>query len=87
MTHSKQAAKRVRQNEQRRQRNKATLSIVRTLMKRVLTACESGDKATAQSALSLTLSRIDKAAKHNVIHANTAARKKGRLMRALAKLG
>ncbi len=82
MTHSKQSAKRVRQTEKRRLRNKAKASTVRTLMKRILTAADSGDVATVDANLTPTLKKIDKAAKTNVLHKNTAARRKSRAMRA-----
>lgn len=87
MAHSKQAKKRIRQNEQRRLLNKATASRMRTEVKKLMTAVEAGDAATAQQQLALTLKRIDKAAKKNVIHWNTAARKKSQAMRAVAGIG
>ena len=85
MTHSKQAAKRVRQNEKRRVANKAEASAIRTLMKRVLDAAAKGDKQEALKALPLAIARIDKAA-NGPMHKNTAARRKSRLMRAVASL-
>lgn len=86
MAHSKQAKKRIRTTEKRRLLNKARSSSMRTSVKRLMEAVEAGDKATAQQELSATLSRIDKAAKKNVIHPNTAARKKGQMMRAVGSL-
>ena len=83
MAHSKQAKKRIRQNDRRRLRNKSMSSAMRTSFKRLMTAVEAGDKEAAQAALSPTLSRIDKAAKTNVIHDNAAARKKSQMMRAV----
>ena len=83
MAHSKQAKKRIRTNEKRRLLNKTMSSSMRTSVKRLMAAVEAGDKATAEAELFGTLSRIDKAAKNNVIHANTAARKKSQMMRAV----
>lgn len=83
MAHSKQAKKRVRQNERRREDNKAIASVMRTEIKRVLAAVESGDMETAKGALPGAMRRIDKAAKRGVIHDNTAARRKSRLERAI----
>ena len=83
MAHSKQAKKRIRTNEKRRLLNKTTSSSMRTSVKKLMAAVEAGDKATAEAQLSGTLSRIDKAAKNNVIHANTAARKKSQMTRAV----
>lgn len=86
MAHSKQAKKRVRQNERRRMSNKATASVMRSQFKKLMSAVAAGDKDTAQKELTETLSRIDKAAKHHVIHANAAARKKSQVMRAIASM-
>lgn len=87
MAHSKQARKRIRQNETRRLRNKARSSEVKTLMKRLQTAVETGDKAGAAALLPLVCKKIDKAAKTHVIHKNTAARKKSLAARMVARTG
>ena len=73
MPNSKQAKKRMRQNEARRVHNKALRTSMRTAMKGVLKA-DSPEAAAA--ALPLAMKRVDKAAKRNVIHTNTAARYK-----------
>ena len=62
-------------------------SKMRTLVKRVMTAAESGDKATAEGTLALAIQAVDKAAKTNVIHKNAAARKVSQLTRAVQKAG
>ncbi|HID93378.1 MAG TPA: 30S ribosomal protein S20 [bacterium (Candidatus Stahlbacteria)] len=80
MPHTKSVAKRVRQNEKRRLRNKAVKSYVRTMIKRVL---ESEDK---EEALRKAYSALDKAVKKGVIHKNTAARKKSRLAKLVKKM-
>lgn len=81
MTHSKQAAKRVRQNERNRERNRAITTAVKTAIKQVLTA---PTRAQAQALLPAAVKRIDKAAKVRVLHRNTAARQKSRLARVVA---
>jgi len=86
MAHSKQAKKRIRQNEKRRLANKDTASSMRTYFKKLMTAVSSGNREEAASLLPETLSKIDKAAKRNVIHDNAAARKKGQAMRAFGKM-
>ncbi len=86
MAHSKQAKKRIRQDERRRLRNKATASAMRTQFKKLMTQVEAGDREGAAAQLGETLSRIDKAAKRRVIHPNAAARKKGQAMRAVHRL-
>ena len=81
MPNNKQAKKRVRQDEVRRQHNKVKKTSMRTAIKKVLQA----DSAeAAEEALPTAMKRIDKAAKANVIHDNAAARYKARLSRAIA---
>ena len=86
MAHSKQATKRIRQNETNRQRNRSKLSAVKTGMKALFAAVAAGDKAKAQQLLARTCATIDKAAQSNIIHANNAARHKGQVMRAVAAM-
>ena len=81
MPNSKQAKKRMRQNENKRVHNKTIRSSMRTAMKRVLQA---ESKEEADKHLPLAMKRIDKAAKTHVIHDNAAARYKSRLARNLA---
>jgi small subunit ribosomal protein S20 len=71
--------KRNRQNETRRLRNKAKRSELKTYLKRVEAAIESGDKDAATTALRDASQRLDKAATHGIIKANKAANKKSRL--------
>jgi small subunit ribosomal protein S20 len=82
MAHSKQAEKRIRQNERARARNKQARSAMKSAVKKVLNA-ESPD--AARTSLAEAMSRVDKAAKKNVIHRNAAARKKSQLARAAAR--
>lgn len=84
MPNSKQAEKRVRQNEKRRIENKTVRTSMRTAVKKVLQA---PDAAAAQAALPEAMKRVDKAAKKHVIHANTAARTKSRLAKAASRKG
>jgi len=82
MPNSKQASKRLRQNEERRLRNKAAKSEMRTAVKKVIQA---GTAEDARAAVPNAMKRIDKAAKGNLIHQNTAARMKSRVSRAAAQ--
>ena len=79
MPNSKQAAKRLKQDDKRRMANKTVRSSMRSAVKRVLQADSPED---AQKHLSEAVKRVDKAAKKNIIHANAAARKKSQLARA-----
>ena len=81
MPNTKQAKKRLKTDEKRRMSNKAVRSAMRTAVKKVLLA---EDAESAKAALPLAMKKIDKAAKKSVIHANTAARKKAQLSRAIA---
>jgi small subunit ribosomal protein S20 len=86
MANIKSAIKRIRQNEKRRVRNAAVRSTVRTSVKTTRTALEGGQADQARESLQRTIQVLDKAATKGVIHKNTAARKKSRLMRQLNAL-
>ena len=79
MPHHKSAEKRLRQTEKRTIINRARLSRVRTFVKRVETAIETGDKAVAQSAFQLAQPELHRATTKGVMHKNTVARKLSRL--------
>jgi small subunit ribosomal protein S20 len=79
MPHHKSAEKRLRQTEKRTVINRARLSRVRTFVKKVETAIETGDKAAAQSALQLAQPELHRATTKGVLHRNTVARKLSRL--------
>ena len=79
MPHHKSAEKRLRQTEKRTVINRARLSRVRTFVKKVETAIETGDKAAAQSALQLAQPELHRATTKGVLHKNTVARKLSRL--------
>lgn len=83
MANSKQALKRHRQSERRRVANKAMRGRMNTEIKRTTAAFEAGDVEKAREAIREAMSRIDKAAKKNIIHKNTAARRKSSLSRRL----
>ncbi len=80
MANIKSQIKRIRQNEVRRERNKAVRSELRTRTKNALVALEEGAEDAAESVRNAAR-RIDKAAAKGVIHPNQAARRKSRLMR------
>ncbi|NOX66760.1 MAG: 30S ribosomal protein S20 [Chlorobi bacterium] len=83
MAHHKSAKKRIRQNAKRRVRNQATLSKIKTLMKKVHS---STDKTEAEGTLKEAVSFIDKAVSKGRLHKNTAARRKSSLTRHVNKL-
>lgn len=73
------AAKRYRQSEKRRIRNKSVRSEVRSSAKKLLSAIETKDAAVAGEAFRAFSALIDSAARKGVYHQNTAARKKSRM--------
>ncbi len=83
MANIKSQIKRNRQNEKRRLRNKSVRAEVRTRSKTAVTAAEVGAEDSAEL-LRLAVKRIDKAASQGVIHKNTAANHKSRLVRRIA---
>tara|TARA_B100000287_G_C20496806_1_gene727400 strand:- start:557 stop:808 length:252 start_codon:yes stop_codon:yes gene_type:complete len=76
MANIKSQIKRNRQNEKRRGRNKAIRSEINSRVKNALQE-DGGD----EEALRLAIKKIDKAASKNILHKNTAARKKSRLVK------
>ena len=81
MPSSRQAKKRMKQNDTARLRNKAVKSDMRTQVKKVDRAIAAGDPAAAEKELQKAMKKLDKAAKTNVIHKNQAARRKSRLQK------
>jgi small subunit ribosomal protein S20 len=79
MPHSASAKKRHRQNLRNRDRNRAAKSALKSDVRRVLVAIESGDADLARDALRTVASTVDKAAASHKIHRNKAARIKSRL--------
>jgi small subunit ribosomal protein S20 len=76
---TKSAKKRLRQSIARRTRNRAVKSSVKTQIKRVLAALQSGDQGKIDTEFRLACKKLDKAAAAGVIHRNTASRHKSRL--------
>ena len=83
MPKTKTAEKSARSSARKAQRNKAVKSGVKSKVTRAekLVAAKKGEDAAV--AVTEAISSLDKAAKRKVIHANTAARKKSRLMKKL----
>jgi small subunit ribosomal protein S20 len=81
----KSQIKRNRQNEKRRLRNKSVRAEMRTRGKSAVAAAEAGTEDSAEL-LRQAVKRIDKAAAQGVIHKNTAANHKSRLVRRIAAI-
>jgi len=80
------ALKKNRQDIKRRLRNRAHTSRLRTQLKKMSEALQSGDATAAAGLMTETVALVDRTAKHRVIHRNAASRTKSRLARALAKI-
>ena len=87
MPNHKSAEKRVRQNEKRRDINRGNRGRLRTGVKKLRAALESGDAGAAQELLPATVSLIDKAVQKGVLHRNAAARYKSRLTVRVSEAG
>jgi small subunit ribosomal protein S20 len=79
LANSRQAAKRARQALTRRARNVAQRSMMRTYVKKVIKAIQSGDQDAARSAYAAAVPVIDRTANKGLVHKNKAARHKNRL--------
>jgi len=81
MPNTKSAIKAAKQNIKRRVTNLKALDIIHKTAKNFKKLTAAGDSKEAQKALSAAFAALDKAAKKNIIHKNTANRKKSRLAR------
>ena len=87
MANTPQAQKRARQNEARFQINKARRSRIRTFLRKVEEAIESGDKEAATAALRAAQPELMRGVTKGVFHKNTASRKVSRLASRVKALG
>ena len=86
MANIKSQIKRNKQNEKRRLRNRIFRGSAHTAVRDAQSAIEGGEAASSKEAVQAAISRLDKAAEKGAIHRNNAARRKSRLMKALAAL-
>lgn len=86
MASHKSAEKRIRQTAKRAAINKARLSRIRTFVKKVEEAIESGDKAAARSAFLAAQPEMQRGVSKGVLHRNTVSRKISRLNTRIAAL-
>jgi small subunit ribosomal protein S20 len=86
LAHSKSALKRWRQNETHRESNKPVRTGARTATRKAHATIVAGTPDEAQAAIREATGIVDRAAKRNVIHKNTASRHKSRMMKHLNKV-
>ena len=77
---TRSAAKAHRQSLKRRLRNRIVRSATKTIVKNAEATIAAGDPEAARLAVRAALSKLDRAAKKGVVHANAAARRKSRLV-------
>ena len=87
MPNIKQQKKRVRLAERQALSNRQVKSSLKTLFKKLEVNVEEGNGDEAAKLAVELGSKIDKAATKGVIHRNSAARRKSRVARTLARLG
>jgi small subunit ribosomal protein S20 len=80
LPNTRSALKELRKAERRRQRNRAIRTRVRTFVKYARQAIAQANLEAAQKAIREAYRELDRAARKGVIHRNTAARLKSRLM-------
>jgi small subunit ribosomal protein S20 len=86
MPNTSSAKKRMRQDAVRRARNRSTKSSLRSQLRKVREAIAAKKLDESQQEFAVLVRKLDRAATHNVIHANAAARTKSRLSRAIKAL-
>jgi small subunit ribosomal protein S20 len=85
MANTKSAKKRAAKSEAQREKNRAIRSQMRTAVKKVRKAAAAGDAGGAETLLQQAMRIVDVTAKKGVVHRNTAARTKSRLVAAVRK--
>jgi small subunit ribosomal protein S20 len=86
MANIKSAAKRARQTEKRSLENRRVTSALKTQIKKFRADIAEGRKEEAKASAAAVASALDKAAKTNRIHRNSADRRKSAHAKALAAL-
>ena len=86
MANIKSAKKRILVTRTKTERNKAIKSGVKTAIKKVYAAIESGDKAAATAELAAATKTIEMAATKGIYHKNNAARKVSRNSKAVNEM-
>ena len=79
MANTPQSKKRARQSERRADVNKSRRSRIRTFLRKVEEAVESGDREAASAALIAAQPELMRGVTKGIFHKNTAARKMSRL--------
>jgi small subunit ribosomal protein S20 len=87
MANIKSAKKRIRKTARRTEINRARTSRVRTYLRKIESAIQSGDKNAAQAAFKEAQPEIMRGVTKGVLHRNTASRRLSRLSARIKALG
>jgi small subunit ribosomal protein S20 len=85
MPNRKAAVKRLRVDKKRHLRNRKIKTELKKNLKKLQELLTAKNSAEAKTALAKVFSLLDKAAKKNILHSNTANRKKSRLAKKVFK--
>ncbi len=85
MANIQSAKKRIRQTEKRTARNRMYIAAARTHVKKTRQLIDEGKLDEAEATAVQAYKTLDKAGRRRILHPRNAARRKGRLMAALAK--
>lgn len=86
MANIKSQIKRNRQNEKARLRNKSVKSSLKTVIRKLNEASETGNTESATALLRVASRQLDKAVSKGVIHKNQAANRKSAIAKRVASL-
>ncbi len=87
MANHASAKQRIRRNERRYEINGARIGRIRTFVKKIETAIESGDKTAARDALKSAQPEMHRGVSAGVLHRNTVARRLSRLNARIKAMG
>jgi small subunit ribosomal protein S20 len=82
----KSAKKRILTSRKKEERNKSVKSAIKTAVKKVDAAVQSGDKTAAEASLKAAESELVKASVKGVLHKNTSSRKVSRLSKSVSAM-
>lgn len=86
MPQRKSGVKELRKNKKRRLHNLDIKTDLRKTIKQFLKSVEAKNIEEAKENLRIVYKKLDKASKRNIIHDNTASRRKARFSRSLANI-
>jgi small subunit ribosomal protein S20 len=86
LTGNKSAEKQERAGKKRRLRNRVATSQIKTVVTKARQSVAGKDQPTAKTAVADVVKALDKAASKGIVHPNSAARRKSRLVKQLNKM-